>query len=140
TRRQAQPYWRTIVEDVERVSVEQQGIGKSLDHIGKAVERVVKRPTWRRLGLSEAGQVWCDEPKAVSQQGNQVAEHMAGTREAVQQQDDRGVARPRFTVEDVDVTDSSKPIASFHRCRIKYLGHCFILQFKCRQRRLRCLS
>ena len=53
------------------------------------------------LGVAEAGQVRSDDVKAVAQQRNQVAEHVAGGREAVQEQELRRAGGDGFAIEDL---------------------------------------
>jgi hypothetical protein len=56
-------------------------------------------------GLPEAGKVGCDDMKAIGQQRNEVPEHVARTRETMQQQQRRCVLGARFAVEDVEAVN-----------------------------------
>src|SRR5690606_36962839 len=84
------------------------------NHVGKIVERVVETPVWRRFGLSETRKIWRDEPKTVREQWYQFTEHMAGGRKAMQQQQNRRVARPCLSVENLYVLDGLKSVSGCH--------------------------
>ena len=97
---------RAIVEDVKRIAVQPDRLDEAADDLGKRVEAVGERAARRRLGLSEAGQVGSDHTVAVGQRADQVAEHVARRREAMQQQDDGRFDGTGLSVEDVHVADT----------------------------------
>jgi len=47
-----------------------------------------------------------DRPEAVGQERHQVTEHVQRTRQAVQEQDHRGILRDRLAAEDADAIDA----------------------------------
>ena len=59
----------------------------------------------RHRAVAVAGVVGGDDVVLVRQRRDQVAEHLRAGREAVEQQDRRGVLRPGLAVEDVQVAD-----------------------------------
>jgi hypothetical protein len=58
------------------------------------VERVGKLAARRHVGLAEARQIGRDDVEAIGQQRDQIAEHVARAREAVQQQQLRRAGAP----------------------------------------------
>ena len=58
------------------------------------VEGVGETVPRRHVGVAEARQIGGDEVKAVGEQRDQVAEHMAGGREAVEQQNRGRIGGP----------------------------------------------
>ena len=79
---------RAIVEHIDGVAVEADGLGEAVDRLRDPVERIA---FIRQIGVAEAREIGSDDMEAVGEQRDQVAEHMAGGREAVQQQQLRGV-------------------------------------------------
>jgi len=77
---------RAVVEDVHCKPVEADDFGKAVDHASDVVERVTEFVSRRHIGLTEPGKVRRDDVKPVGQQRDQVTEHVASAREAVQQQ------------------------------------------------------
>ena len=72
---------------------------------GQVVEAVVEVLQSRLVAVAEAGVVRRHHVVPVGQRRNQVAEHVRRGREAVQQQDGRGVGRAGLAVEDLDAID-----------------------------------
>ncbi len=105
TRCHTQTNRRAIIEDIKRIPVERQRLRETFDHVGEPVKGVVERPAWRCLGLAEARQVRRNKPIAIGQKRNQVAKHVAGRRETMQQQDNRRVRRSCLAIEYVDFAD-----------------------------------
>ncbi len=77
---------RAIVEDIHGKPIEADDLGKAADDAGNVVERVREFLSRRHIGLTEPGKVRRDDVKPVGQQRDQVTEHVASAREAVQQQ------------------------------------------------------
>ena len=71
--------------------------------------------------MAEAGVVRGDQVELVGQGRDQVAEHMRGGREAVQQQDRRGVLRTRLPVEDVQAVDVHGAVRYFRNRHVQLL-------------------
>ncbi|EGX99514.1 hypothetical protein AZA_38179 [Nitrospirillum viridazoti Y2] len=99
----------TVVEDVDRVTRQVQGVGEALHHLGQGIEGVIELAARGRLGETEAGQIRRHDVEAVGQQRDQITEHVGGTGEAVQQQQRRvravaGLAIEHFMGADSDGT------------------------------------
>ena len=105
--RQPEPCRRAVVEHVDGIAVEADGLGEAVDRLRDPVECV--RPI-RHVGVAEARQIGRDDMESVGEQRDEVAEHMAGGREAVQQQQLRRAGRARLAVEDTAAVDLGGPI------------------------------
>src|ERR1700683_5097582 len=105
--REPEPGWRAIVEYIDGVAVEADGVGEAINRRRDLVERV---RLIRHIGVAEARQIGSYDMEAVGEQRDQVAEHMAGGGEAVQQQQLRGARRTRLAVEEVSAVDLGGPI------------------------------
>ena len=90
---------RAVVEDVEGEAVEADDLGEAVDRVREPVESVA---AVRHVGVAEARQIGRDDVEAVGQQRDQVAEHVARAREAVQQQQLRRIRRARLAIEDLE--------------------------------------
>ena len=64
----------------------------------------------RHIGVAEARQIGSDDMETVGEQRDQVAEHVAGGREAVQQEQLRRARRARLAIENVAAVDLGGPI------------------------------
>ena len=84
---------RAVVENIDREAIEADDLGKTVDHAGDVVECVAEFFPRRHVGLAEPGKVRRDHVKSVGEQRDQVAEHVARAREAVQQQQLRRIGR-----------------------------------------------
>ena len=82
---------RAVVEDIDGVAIEADDLGEAVDRLRDPVEGMAAA---RHVGVAEARQVGGDDVEAIGQKRDEVAEHVAGAREAVQQQQLRRV-RPR---------------------------------------------
>ena len=96
--RKPEPGRRAIVEHVNGVAVEADGVGESIDRRRDLVERI---RFIRHIGVAEAREIGSDDMETVGEQRDEIAKHMAGGGEAVQQQQLRRAPRARFTIEDV---------------------------------------
>jgi hypothetical protein len=76
---------RAIVKDVHCKPIEADDLGKAVHHAGDVIERVTEFFSWRHIGLAEPGKVRRDDMKSVSEERDQVTEHVARGREAVQE-------------------------------------------------------
>jgi hypothetical protein len=76
--------WRAVVEDVHGKPIEADDIGKAVDHAGDVVERIAEFFSWRHVGLTEPRKVRGDDMKSVGEKRDDVTEHVARGREAVQ--------------------------------------------------------
>ena len=99
----------SIVEDVHREPLEADHLGKAIDDVRDIPERVGEgAPRWH-VRLPKPRQVGSDEAKPVRELRDEIAEHVAGSRKAVQQQDRWRVLRPGFTIEYSDAADIRLP-------------------------------
>ena len=102
---QAKADRRTVVHQVQAVSLDTQPIDEGLHEDGQVVEAVVEAVQSRLVAVPESGVVRRHEVEPVGQRRNQVAEHVRGGWESVQQQDGRGIGRTGLAVEDLDAID-----------------------------------
>src|SRR6266436_4465520 len=102
---ETEPDGCAIVEDVHREAMETDYFGKPIDDIRNILERVRKGVARRHVGLPKARQVGSDEAKSVRELRDEITEHVAGGRKAMQQQDRWRVLRPRFPIEDLDAVE-----------------------------------
>jgi hypothetical protein len=110
---QSETSWRAIVEHVDRIAIEPDDFRQPCDERRGIVECVRERATIRRVGLTETGKVGRDHVKPIRESRDEVAEHMAGARETVQQQDRLSVFRSRLATEDVEAADIDLPETDF---------------------------
>lgn len=80
---------RAVVEDVERVAGQPERVGEPGDHLGQAVEGVGELFAVGRVGEAKAGQVWGDEVVVAGEVREEIAEHVRGSRETVEQEQRR---------------------------------------------------
>jgi hypothetical protein len=67
---------RAVIEDVDRISLESDGLGEGIDDLGQIIEGVFElRPT-RGIRETKAQQIWCDYMVSICEQWDQIAEHM----------------------------------------------------------------
>src|SRR5258708_27274033 len=96
---------RTIVKDIDREAAEADDFGKAFDHTGNVVQRVTEFLPRRHVGLTETRKVGCDDMKSVGAARDQVTDHVARAREAVQKQQLRRVGCPRLAIENLETVD-----------------------------------
>src|SRR5262245_56724358 len=113
--------WCAVVKDVHRKPVEADDLGKSVDHVGDVVERVFEFFPRRHVGLTEPGKVRGDHMKSVGEQRDQVAKHVARTREAVQQQQLRGICWSRLAIKDFETVNMGRAISDRRHENLLYL-------------------
>ena len=94
-----------IVEDVDGELGQTEHLGEAVDDVGDVLERVAELVTGRLLGHAEAGQIRGDDMIVLGEFGDQVAEHVARAREAVQQQHGRAARIAGFAVEQLEAID-----------------------------------
>ena len=105
----------TVVLDVEGVLRQPELLGELVDHLRQVVEGVGELVARRHRAVAVARVVRRNDVVLVPQRGDQVAEHLRAGREAVEQQDRRGVLRAGFAVEDVEVADLHRLVTYLHR-------------------------
>ena len=62
---------------------------------------------------SKSRQIGCDDVKSIGKPRDEVSEHMAGARKAMQQQQRLRVRRPCFAIENIEALDIGLPKADF---------------------------
>ena len=93
---------RAIVEDIDGEAFEADHLGEAVDDVGDMVEGVGEVAPRRHVRLAEARQVGRDDVEAIGQERDEVAEHVARAREAVQQQQLRRVGGAGLAIEDLE--------------------------------------
>src|SRR5207249_1922703 len=76
---------------------------KSLDQSGKVVERVGVLARRRLAAVAESEVIGRDNPESAGELRNEIAEHVGRGRETMQQNDNGGIGRPRFPIENPPV-------------------------------------
>jgi hypothetical protein len=116
-RRQPETCRRAVIEHIDRKAIEADDFREPVDDPRDMVECVSKRAAIRHIGLTKPGKIGRDEVKPIREKRDEVAEHMAGARKTVQQQDRRGVFRARLTIEDVEPVDVDLPETDLRHLR-----------------------
>src|SRR5690606_23815207 len=117
--------WRTVVVHTERESLQSECACEILDGVGQVLEGVGVLPARRGTGETEARQVRRDDVVAVGQRRDDVAVHVRGGREPVQQQDGGRGGLARLPVEHFDVSDLHLAVVHLGRGgRRRYRGVC----------------
>ncbi len=111
-----------VVEDVQRVACQSHGLDEAFDHPGKTIEAVIEGLAPGRRRVAEAREIGGDDAVAIGQEWDQIAEHVRGGREAVQQEEDRRIARTRLPVEDADIADLLGAVADRHSAVLRWGG------------------
>ena len=93
---------RAVVEDIDGVAIEADDFGEAVDDVGDVVEGVGEVAARRHVRLAEARQIGRDDVEAVGQQRDEIAEHVARRREAVQQQQLRRIGGARLAIENLE--------------------------------------
>src|SRR5262249_39204629 len=85
---QTEPSRCTVIENVDRVAIKADDLGEAVDRLGYAGEGVLESglATSGHVGFAESREVGRDDMEAIGQERDQIAEHMARTREAMEQQ------------------------------------------------------
>ena len=76
-----------VIENIDGIAIKADDFGETVDDRSDPIEAVAAVGP---VGVPEAGQVRRNDVEAIGQERNEIAEHMAGAREAVQQQELRG--------------------------------------------------
>src|SRR5262249_5293559 len=100
----------TVVEDIQRKLVEADRLGEPFDHRSDVVERVLEAAARWHIGLAEAWQIRSDDVKALRQQRNQVAEHVARTGKSMQQEQFRRRCRSGCPIENLETVHYGRAI------------------------------
>src|ERR1700744_3323877 len=89
----------TEVKDVQRILGEMERLYKLVDGLSECVEGVNVSPLLWNIREAEPRQVWCDNPIAIREARNQLAELERRRRKSMQQQNHRAVRWTCFAVE-----------------------------------------
>jgi hypothetical protein len=101
---QAEPRRRAVIEDVDGVAIEPNDFSEAVDRLRDPLEGVIEIAGFAatgHVGSAEARQIGSDNLEAIGQERDQIAEHVTGTGEAMEQQQLGGVRRACSTIEDV---------------------------------------
>src|SRR5579871_2251551 len=96
---EAEADWCAIVEDIHGEAMEADHIGEAIDDVRDVLERITEGAPRRHVRLPKRWQVGRDQVKPVRELRHQIAEHVAGGGEAVQEQDCGRVLRPGLAIE-----------------------------------------
>src|SRR5262249_32827488 len=96
-----------VVEDVYGIGCKADDLGETVDLLGDAIERIA---AWWHIRLPEPRKVRRDDVEAVRQEGNQLAKHMAGGREAVKQKQFGRACRPALSIKEVEAIDVGRTV------------------------------
>src|ERR1700722_16467641 len=99
-RRQPKARRGSVIEHVKREAFEPQYFGKAVDDAGDVVKSVFELTSWGHIRLTEARQVGRYHVEAIGQERDQIPEHVAGAREAMEEQKLGRVGCSRLSVED----------------------------------------
>src|ERR1700761_306671 len=130
--RQTQASRCAIVEDIQRVMFQADRVDEQAHDAREFVEAVVERPAGRGLGLSEARQVGSDHAIVLRQLRDQVAKHVTGGGEPMQQQNDGGVGGTGLAIEHLYVADLLG--MERHRVGMSRRGYGAVSLLRCSQR------
>ena len=113
---QAVAHGRAVVHNIEGVLLQPDLLRELLDHFGQMIEGVFELVHSRHRAVTVAGVIRSDQVKLVGQHRDQIAEHVRTGREAVEQEHDWGILRPRLTVENIQAVDFCGPVSHSGRC------------------------
>src|SRR5262249_60057981 len=86
------------------------------------VERVAEPLSRRHIGSTESREVRGDNMKPVGEERDQIAEHVARAREAMQQQELRRIGWPGLAIENLEAVDIGGAVADggplYPPCRV----------------------
>ncbi len=102
---------RAIVEYVHGKPVEADFFRKAIDNVRDVVEGVLEGVARWHIAAAEPGQIRRHDMERAGEQGNEVAEHMAGTRKAVQKKQLRRAGRAGLAIEHFQAIDVGRAIS-----------------------------
>src|SRR5262245_4776402 len=101
---------RPVIKDVESEPLEANDVGEAVNYPREIIKRVVELITGRQVRLTKTRQVRRDEVVAIGKQRDQIAEHMASARKAMQQQHRRSFRPPGLAIGNLEAIHSSGEI------------------------------
>jgi hypothetical protein len=99
------------IENIDGEAAKSDHFSKAVDNPRDVVEGIAKLGSLRHLRLAKPGQVGRNDMKLVRELRNEIAEHVARSRKAVQQNDHRSVRATRLPVEYFDAIDGYPPVS-----------------------------
>src|ERR1700678_4144023 len=109
-RRDAETRRRAVIEDVDREAIKAHQFSEAVDDAGDVVEGIFELGPRRHVRLPEPGQVRRNDVETVREQRDQIPEHVAGTREAVKQQQLGCLGSAGFAVEHLPTLDVDRTV------------------------------
>src|SRR4029077_16704998 len=105
--RQAESDRGAVIEDVDRETIETNGLGKAFDHLSQLLERVAELLPVGCIREPEARQIGRYHVVAIGERRNKVAKHVRRRWEAVQQENGWSSFRAGLAIKDVVGVDGS---------------------------------
>jgi hypothetical protein len=121
--REAETGWRAIVEDIDGEVAKSDHLGEAVDRSCDVIEAVAVAGAFGHVRLAKPGQIGRDDMEPVGELRNEIAEHMAGTWEAVQQQQRRRVLRPGLAKKDIEPVDIDLAVADLAHGDLSISNH-----------------
>src|SRR5215472_11033161 len=103
--REPKPDGSSVVEDVNRMSINTEGLCEPVDDLGHVLKTVAELFAVRGVGKAEAWKIRRQQMVAVSQGWNEIAKHVRRSRKTVQQQDCRAILGAVLAIEDLEAVD-----------------------------------
>src|SRR5215813_2274054 len=121
-----QPHGSSVIEDVDREAFQPEPIDELIDPLGKILECVFESSARKQVRLTKARQVRRYQMKAVGEERDQIAEHVAGARKPVQQQQSWSLWPAGFAIRNLEAANISDAIINLlHRnLPLDYLPDC----------------
>src|SRR5258705_3207444 len=109
--RKAETSRRAIVEDIDGEPVKSDYFSEAVNSPRDVVDGIAELGPFRHVRLAKAGQIGRSHMKSVGELRNEIAEHVACSWKAVQQQDRWRVLRPGFAIEYSYAVDIHLPVS-----------------------------
>jgi hypothetical protein len=109
---ETKPDRSSVVEDVDRVSINADGLREPVDDLGQILKTVAELFAVGRVGKAEARKIGCHQMVTVSQGRNEIAKHVRRGRKTMQQQNRRTIFGACFAIEDPGAVDDGLLVSS----------------------------
>ena len=119
---QAESDRSAVIEDVDRKTLETNGLGKASDHLSQSFERVAELLPVGRIREAEARQIGRYHVVAIGERRNKVAKHVRRRWEAVQQENGWSSFRAGLAIKDLVAVDGSVLILDHDEPLLKRYG------------------
>src|SRR5215471_19768692 len=103
--REPKPDRSSVVEDVDRVSINTDGLCEPVDDLGQVLKAVAELFAVGRIGKAETGKIGRDQVIAVGESWNEITKHVRRRGKTVQQQDRSAILRTCFAIENLGAVD-----------------------------------